>query len=230
MTWELYNFGGHMKKIDIGTWTRRSHYEWFSSFADPTLAMNVRMDVTNLLDYCKRENVSSFAAIMYIVCRCANYNRAFRLRICGDDVVEIDYANVAYTVMTAENEFINCRAPMASGFKVYCDEVEANRLRALSKRCVQKQFNNTSIIDDIYCSCVPWVDFQSVVQPIPDKSADNKSIPRICWGKYCKQNDKVFMTLNITASHALVDGYNMSCLFNSIQQVFDKPELALREN
>ena len=218
-----------MKKVDINTWARRSHYEWFSSFADPTLAMNVRMNITQLLAYCKKSGISSFAAIMYIVCKCCNNNQAFRLRMLGGAVIEIDYANVAYTVMT-ENNFINCRASMSSGFVGFLKDVDENRISASSHSCMQKQFNNTSIINDIYCSCVPWMDFQSVAQPIPDKSDENKCIPRLCWGKYCKENEETFMTLNITASHALVDGYDMSCVFNAIQEAFDSPESALNGN
>lgn len=49
-------------------------------------------------------------------------------------------------------------------------------------------------------------------------------------GKYCKENEETFMTLNITASHALVDGYDMSCVFNAIQEAFDSPESALNGN
>ena len=37
-----------MKKIDISTWERKSHYEWFSSFADPSIAFDVKMDITLL--------------------------------------------------------------------------------------------------------------------------------------------------------------------------------------
>lgn len=36
--------------------------------------------------------------------------------------------------------------------------------------------------------------------PIPD-SLESQCIPRICWGKFVKNNEKYELTLNITVSH-----------------------------
>ena len=103
-----------MKKIDIETWARRSHFEWFSAFADPTFAMNVRMDITNLFAFCKQTRHSSFATVMYIACACLNMIPAFRLRTLAGEVVELDSANVAYTAMSRTGNFVNCRASLAA--------------------------------------------------------------------------------------------------------------------
>ncbi len=212
-----------MKVIDIDSWDRRSHYEWFSAFADPTLAMNVRMDVTRLLGCCCVRKISTFAALMYIVCSCINNIAAFRLRTLRGEVVELDRADVAYTVLTDSGNFVNCRAPMGRGFHVFAKKVAENRC-SVKHSYIQKQFNDTSVVSDIYCSCVPWIDFTAVRQPIPDNDEDNKSIPRVCWGKYVKDSEKVYMTLNITANHALVDGLNLAQAFIDIQQAFYEPE------
>lgn len=217
-----------MNIIDIENWERRSHYEWFSSFADPSLAMDVKADITNLLAYCKARGLSSFAVIMYAVCKALNEIRAFRLRVLGKNVVEIPAANVAYTLMTKDEYFVNCRAQMTAGFDAYLKDVQDNQAQ-YSGGLVQKQFNNVSIIDDIYCSCVPWVNFQSVRQPIPDKSDESKSIPRACWGKYYQENGRTYMTLNITANHALVDGYDLALAFKAVQDYFDDVDKLIKE-
>ena len=175
-----------MKKIDIETWARRSHFEWFSAFADPTFAMNVRMDITNLFAFCKQTRHSSFATVMYIACACLNMIPAFRLRTLAGEVVELDSANVAYTAMSRTGNFVNCRASLAAGYEAFAAAVCANQEALDKSDGIQKQFNDLSIVDDIYCSCVPWVDFLSVEQPSPDHVPDNKSIPRVCWGKNSK--------------------------------------------
>ena len=207
-----------MKKIDLESWARRSHFEWFSAFADPTLAMNVRMDITNLLAFCKQAGHSSFATIMYIACACLNKIPAFCLRTLAGEVVELDGANVAYTAMSRTGNFVNCRASLAAGYEAFAATVRANQEALDRSDGVQKQFNDLTIVDDIYCSCVPWVDFLSVTQPIPDHVPDNKSIPRVCWGKYSKEEKGTFMTLNLTANHALVDGREMAEAFCMIQR------------
>lgn len=213
-----------MKKIDLETWERKSHYKWFSSFADPSISLDVKMDVTKIVGFCKKKKISSYAIIMYAICKCINDNKAFRLRVLNDEIIEIDKANVAYTIMVNDSCFVNCRASLQKDFKVYMNDVKNNQIKYTNSNYVQEEYNTVAIVDDIYCSCLPWLNFLSVKQPMPDKIPESKSIPRACWGKYYTEGDSVFMTLNITANHALVDGLDMANVFNSIQRVFDNIE------
>lgn len=217
-----------MKKIDLTTWERKSHYAWFSQFADPSVALDVKMNITNVLEFCKKKSVSSYATIMYIVCKCMNENNAFRLRILNDEVVEIDSANVAYTIMVNDSCFVNCRADLKKGFEIYLNDVIENQKKYTNSNYIQEEYNSTAIIDDIYCSCIPWINFMSVKQPIPDKISESKSIPRACWGKYYTDGDSTYMTLNITANHALVDGIDIARVFNNIQDSFDNIEETIK--
>lgn len=210
-----------MKVIDLETWERKSHYEWFSSFANPSISFDVKMNITKVLSFCKEKNMSSFAVIMYVICDCINKNKAMRLRILDNQVVEIEKANVAYTIMVNDACFVNCRADMKNGFAAYLKDIENNKNKYNNSNHIQEEYNSTAIIDDIYCSCTPWLNFISVKQPIPDKVPENKAIPRVCWGKYYNEGDSVFMTLNITANHALADGLDISNVFNNIQNAFD---------
>lgn len=211
-----------MKKIDISSWERKSHYEWFSSFADPSIAFDVKMDITKLLKYCKEKELSSFAVIMYVICKCMNENRAFRLRVLDGEVIEIDYANVAYTIMVNDSCFVNCRAKLSDGFGTYMKDVKENQIKYTNSNFIQKEYNSTAIVDDIYCSCIPWLNFTSVRQPIPDRLPESNSIPRACWGRYYTEGASTFMTLNITANHALADGLDISRVFACIQKSFDE--------
>lgn len=211
-----------MKKIDLENWGRKSHYMWFSDFADPSLALNVRVDITEVLAYCKKNGASSFAVIMYVICEVINSNRALRLRVLDGDIYEIDRANVAYTIMVNDERFVNCRAKTGCGFAEFSRELERNKNKYADSNYVQAEYNDISVVDDIYCSCVPWVDFTSVTQPIPDKIPESKSIPRIVWGKYVEDADGRYrMTLNVTANHALVDGLDIANVINGIQAAFD---------
>lgn len=216
-----------MKVKNLEKWERKSHYEWFSSFANPSLSFDVKMNITKVLSFCKKRDISSFAVIMYVICDCINKNKAMRLRILNSQVVEIERANIAYTAMpkdsTMQEEscFVNCRVSTKNGFDAYLDELKNNKEKYNVCNYIQDKFNNTAVIDDIYCSCIPWLNFMSVKQPIPDESPENKSIPRACWGKYYKEGNSVFMTLNITANHALINGMDLSNVFNDIQNTFD---------
>lgn len=213
-----------MKKIDVSSWERASHYEWFSKFANPCFSLGVRMDITQTLKYAKEHNVSSFALIMYVICKAVNNNKAFRLRVLNNEVVEIDYANVAYTVMVNDSRFVNCRANPNTPLETFLAEVKSNHDRFQNSNYVQEKYNNTAIVDDIYCSCVPWTDFICASQPIPDHLLESNCIPRICWGKYSKEGKKTKLSVYMTANHALVDGIDMSNVLTEIQESFDSIE------
>ena len=59
--------------------------------------------------------------------------------------------------------------------------------------------------------------------PIPDDKV-SQSIPRICWGKYVLNGARYEMNLNITVSHALVDGRQLCTAFEEIQKAVNDCE------
>ena len=218
-----------MKQIDIEKWARKSHYNWFSKFANPTVALDFKLDVTNLLKYCETRKLSSFSILMYAVCKCVNRNEAMRLRIKNEKVYLIDAANVAYTIMVNDHDFVNCRARTCLGLKVFLQDVEDNRQRYCNSNYIQEEYNDTSVVDDVYCSCLPWLSFLSVAQPIPDNDNSSKSIPRLCWCKYYEENKRVYTTFNITINHALVDGIDLALVCNDIQQTINNLDKCLED-
>ena len=71
----------------------------------------------------------------------------------------------------------------------------------------------------IFTSCVPWVSFTQVVQPVPSPGDCN---PRIVFGKYIQESKKTLMPLHIQCNHALVDGYHISEFYRIFQQINDE--------
>ena len=221
-----------MRVIDVNSWDRRSHFEWFSQFANPCFSLGKSVEVGRTLAFCQEHGLSSFATIMYASCRVLNSIECFRYRMLDGNVVEVPYANAAYTSAINERLFRNCRAYSQLGLEDFCEQVR--RLSEDRKEEEEREekdkhgsFNNVAIVDDIYFSCVPWIDFDYVIQPIPDMSDENKSIPRVTWGKYVQEGDGTHMTLDITANHALVDGKDMALAFQMLQDLLDNPEQLL---
>ena len=213
-----------MKRIDIDNWDRKSHYEWFGGFSHPCVAFDVKFDITEVIAFCKRKKVSSFATLMYLMTDLANHNFAFRLREDDKGVVEVDYANASYTYLINEHTFVNLRARANLGFQTFLQDVENNKNKYRGSDYVQEIFNDVSIINDIYFSCVPWFDYLSVHQPIPDNDKGNRSIPRFLWGKYIEENDRTYIVVNITANHALVDGVDFANIVEAMKKAFANPE------
>ena len=87
-----------MKKIDINNWNRKKHYDWFNTFSNPTYGMNVRMDVTKLYHYVKKQKQSFFIGMLYLVTKGCNMVESMRLRTINNEVLifeSIDFATSA---------------------------------------------------------------------------------------------------------------------------------------
>lgn len=211
-----------MREIDIENWDRKTNYDWFSQFPNPCFGMDVRMDITELLRYCRAKGISSFAAILYIVKTCAEEIESFRYRMVDGKVVVVDELIAGYTQAVGEL-FLNAYVA-ANDFTTFSAKIDQNKEDAASSMKKFKEYNAGDRPECIYTTCMPWLDFVSAVHPIPTDPFSN-SVPRIAWGKYVEEGDRVKMTLNITASHALVDGRDMAKLFNLIQDRMNAPDL-----
>lgn len=210
-----------MKELNLDFWERKETYEWFSKFSNPCYSINMRMDVTDIATFCKRNGKRLFIAICYAVVSVLNNIEGFRYRIQNKKVYDIEKGNICYTVATKNGSFVNCRSYVKDNFDEFHSATDKDIKKAESdERNVEGEYNNVSIVSDYYLSYVPWIDFVSCTQPVPDNLPESNSIPRICWGKYSDENGRKKLTMNITANHALADGRDLSEAFNKIQEAF----------
>lgn len=210
-----------MKELEVEKWERYKTFEWFKSFSNSTYSMNVKMDVTNLLKHTKQNDESFFIDLLYIVLKGLNSIDEMRMRLVNDKPVIYEDINPAFTVMTELNTFENVRFKNIIEFNKFYQIASEYIENAKKHTEIKKEnYNPENCYDEYYITCVPWVDFTQFNHPIPDDKS-SQCIPRICWGKYVKQDGRYELTLNITVSHIFVDGYPLSQAFNKIQELLD---------
>lgn len=217
-----------MNEIELVNWNRLRTYEFFKNFSNSTYSMNVRMDVSKLVMHAKENNESFFIDLIYIVLKSLNSIDEMRMRLVNDKPVIFDDINPAFTVMTKTGTFENVRHKNYSNFKEFykvCSEIIDTSKEQLEIK--KDDYNPEKCYNEYYITCVPWVDFTEFNHPIPDDIA-SQCIPRICWGKYIKNNEKYELTLNITVSHIFVDGFPLAMAFNRIQGYLNNPEEILK--
>ena len=200
--------------IDLNTYPRRSHFDYFRSLAFPYVGLTANVDVTNLIRYAKERQGSPFLAILWAASRAANSVPELRQRIEGDRIVEFDHCDVGHTVALPDHTFCNChtdcRRPLED-FLVY------------AKRCQEEAMQHHGFVNPeedesglIFTSCVPWVSFTQCVQPVPIPADCN---PRIVFGKFIKDGEKILMPLHIQCNHALVDGYHIGAFYQEFERI-----------
>lgn len=208
-----------MKKeiIDIEKWERKTPYKNFVKYSDPSFAMTVRMDVTDIVNYSKETGSSFFANYLYAVNTCLNSVPDFRLRIQNGKVVRYDEIKPSFIVLNDKGVIQTASVePTCDYEKFYRSVME--KIEKVRKGENQAEFNKSGETDMFYYTAVKWVDFSYLKNPYNYPDAESTSIPRISWGKFVKNGDKYEMSMDISCHHALLDGYPMAAAFNKVQE------------
>ncbi len=205
-----------MKHIDMETYPRRSHFAYFKSLAFPYVGLSADVDVTGLLAAARRRGRSSFMACLYAAAVAANSVPALRQRIAGDGIIEFERCNTAHTVAKEDGTFVNCQTDSSLDFDTFL---------AMGDTWHEQAKAQTGFLNDkedetglIFVSCAPWVQFTSVIQPVPIPGDCN---PRIIFGKYFQRDGRTMMPLAIQCNHALVDGLHMGQFYQKFQEFAD---------
>lgn len=207
-----------MKKIiDMNGHPRQTHYEYFGSLAFPYMGLTMNVDVTNAIRFAKEQGGSSFHAVLWLASQAANAVPELRQRIEDGQVVEYDHCNTGHTVALPDRTFCNCTTDCRRSIEEFL--VYAKQRQEEAK--LHTGFANQRETDAgmFLTSCVPWVQFTQVTQPVPIPADSN---PRIVFGKYFQEGDRTMMPMNILCNHALVDGWHVGEFFRIFQEMADQ--------
>ena len=202
-----------MRKIDLEQYPRRSHYEFFKSYAYPYVGMTANVDVTHLLARARELGGSPFLACLYAAAQSANGIPELRQRMVGEGIVEFDHCDTAHTVALEDHTFTNCRTDCRRSFEEFLLHGCQRQQEARSRHgFVSTSDDETELI---FVSCTPWVSFTQVIQPTPIPADSN---PRIVFGKFFREGERTLMPLAIQANHALVDGYHVGMFYQGFEE------------
>ena len=60
---------------------------------------------------------------------------------------------------------------------------------------------------------MPWLSYTSIVQPVPTPADSN---PRITWGKYFYEGERLMIPVTVLCHHALVDGIHIAKFYERL--------------
>src|SRR4030042_6529407 len=175
-----------MRSIDMQTWSRREHFEFFKTFNHPHFNMCANMDLTEFYPYVKEHGFSLTSAIIYVISRAANAVPEFRYRLRDREIVEHDTVSPSVTILVNDELFSFCTIDYCQAFGEFADR--AARLITTVKG--HPTLKNPPGRDDLlYMTAIPWVSFASFTHPMRLHPAD--SIPRFAWGKFFEDGKQI---------------------------------------
>ncbi len=196
-----------MRQIELETWYRRGHFEFFRDWGYPHFNLCANIDLTAFCPYVKQA---------------ANAVPEFRQRIRDGGVVEHDVVHAGTTILVDDNMFTFCYVDYCEDFNIFAERAAEAIAAVKENRALE---SDPAADDRIYMTAIPWVSFTGFMHPLNLDPVD--SIPRFAWGKFFKDGDCWKMPLSVQAHHALADGIHAARLYDEVQRCLDDPAATL---
>ncbi len=197
---------------------RAAHFANFRSLPYPYVGTTVNVDVTGLLSYCKKHQVSFYLMFLHEAALAADAIPEFRQRIEDGRIVEYNECPTSHTEPKEDGTYCYCTLHHHMPLDAYLKEAEAAR-----KECQKNGITEDEDVASMYfISTLPWLHYTSLIQPV---AGGDESNPRITWGKYEKDvNGKYQMPLSVLVHHALIDGIQIARFYDNISQNLNQYE------
>ena len=201
--------------IDVETWPRKDAYRLFSRGYLPYFSVTTPLDVTELRRFTKKEGLSFYRAMVYIVSRAMNELEPFRLRIRKDGIAVCETVSPSYTTAGRDGAF------GISDVEYLPGETMADFCRrALEKEASQREqmVVQDDVRDDlIFISSVPWFVTTSVLQEQPTNPDD--SFPRVLWDRIQEKDGRKLVNFTLQLNHRLLDGAHVRDLLARMNEL-----------
>ncbi|SHG33620.1 chloramphenicol acetyltransferase [Flagellimonas flava] len=207
-----------MKEIDFKSSHRKKHFDFFNGMNHPHFNITANVDITAFLSSIKTSGAPLTLSLVHVLSQEANAIKEFKWRIRNGKVVEHDFVHPSFTVPTDETDvFSFCTVPFSTSAVDFMRDAEETIERMRTHPSIEDEHGRD---DYLFMSAIPWVSFTSIQHAMSYHPHD--SVPRISWGKFFEQNDKMMMPLAVQAHHALVDGRHMGMYFQNVEKALGK--------
>ncbi|RYY97338.1 MAG: chloramphenicol acetyltransferase [Chitinophagaceae bacterium] len=207
-----------MKKIDIESWNRKEHFEFFSSLKSPFFGITAEVDCTRAYEQSRAEGHSFFATYMHRSMTAANAVPAFRLRLFDGVPYEVDTIHVGTTIARGDGTFAFSMITYSPDFRLFWESMRAEIAEVKASQGLRLHVENGRK-DFIRHSTVPWVSFTGILHPT--NLDPQESIPKITFGKFREQDGRKWMPVSVEAHHGLMDGLHMGEYFSRFQELLN---------
>ncbi|MFK7950076.1 MAG: CatA-like O-acetyltransferase [Saprospiraceae bacterium] len=208
-----------MRKITFDNSHRQKHFEFFKAMNHPHFNICANVDITNFVELVDKHKLRFTYSVVYTIAKAAMKIKEFRWRIIDGELYECESVTPSFTTYTeVADVFSFCDVPFTNDYHTFISNAQS-RAEAMNKN---PSFEDGDHHDYLFLSSIPWVSFTMFQHAMPFHPTD--SVPRITWGKYFKDGNKIKIPVSVQAHHAVVDGRHVGLYFQTLEQIFENFE------
>lgn len=130
-----------------------------------------------------------------------------------------DKIHASPTIGREGNTFVFSFLEFHENFEIFKIE-SLQDIEAVKKSEGLRYTDNAKRIDTIHYSSVPWYTFTGLTHARHFQFKD--SVPKILFGKYSKEKDKLSLPIAINVHHGLMDGYHIGQYLEKFQRLLNE--------
>jgi len=208
--------------IDIETWKRKEHFEFFREFDDPFFSIVTEVDITQVYGHIKARKASLFLFYLFCSMKAVNLTEAFKYRILNGQVYAFDPIHASPTIDRDDETFGLAFMNYFPDFKTFSDEAK-KEITAVKQSKGLRLTEDNKRLDVIHYSVLPWFHFTDLSHPRNFNAAE--SIPKITFGRFKTIDGKLYLPVSIHAHHGLMDGYHVGKFLDTFQNLLNSPQI-----
>lgn len=206
--------------IDMASWNRREHYEFFSALDESFHGIVAEVDCSWAYRHCKQNSISFFLYYLHQTLRAVNQTAALRYRIEGKQVVDYQTIHANATIMRPDHSFAFCPIDYHPDFEAFCLHASAAMQTVIAAEGLC--FNAACQREDaIHFSAMPWINFTGITHARQHNGPD--SVPKISVGKCLERDGKMRMPVASFVHHGLADAYHVHQFLQTLEAGLSKP-------
>lgn len=198
--------------IDLETFPRRKHFEYFSFLQFPYVGTTADVDITQLRSVQQRNGYPFFLTMLYAAGKAIAAVPELMMRIKDEKIIMLRGVETSHTIALDDGTYCYCTIRHGTGIGEFIER---------GKEDVEKAITSPSLDDEdpislVFISSLPWLSYTSLVQPVPLSPPDSN--PRITWGRFRTEGDRTIIPVSILVNHALVDGIHIARFYSELEK------------
>ncbi len=173
--------------INMDTWNRKECFNHFFNNAKCTYSITVNIDITNLYNYIKTNNLRFYPTFTWVVSRVINNHQEFKMAVDKEGRLGFfDEIGPSYSVLNDKTKVMSdLYTSFNNVFLKFYKEME-NALNGYKK---DTNFTTNFQKNFFIVSCLPWFNYTSF--NVNNEGSSPFLFPMITWGKFLKKVRKL---------------------------------------